>query len=406
MRHSGRRNGWLVSFIASASVLLGANGVLAQEEAHIVQPGETMFRIAMRYGVDVETLAAANNIANTWQIYAGQSLIIPSEESISAPVNEIIPVENIGPETYIVQRGDFLDSIARRYDLSQSELLELNNLTNPNLIYAGQELIVSIPTLDPITAAPEALPAEVVSEEVEAAIEEILPVEVAESPAVEAAVEEAAETVVEAAEEAAEDVQPRQTHIIQPGEQLASIANRYGVSWVDIARMNNITNPNIVYVGQSLIIPGEGESREPINRVGNEVHRDIGLLEAPAAPAAYQMEGRILLVDLSDSRVYAYEDGALVHNVLASTGLPATPTVQGDFAVYMKYEAQLMTGPGYYLPDVPWVMYFYSGYALHGAYWHNNWGVPMSHGCVNLPNEEARWFFEWAEVGTPVRVQA
>lgn len=64
-----------------------------------------------------------------------------------------------------------------------------------------------------------------------------------------------------------------------------------------------------------------------------------------------------------------------------------------------------MTGPGYRLPHVPYVMYFYKGYALHGTYWHNNFGRPMSHGCVNLPTPIAEQLYHWAEIGTPVVVQ-
>jgi lipoprotein-anchoring transpeptidase ErfK/SrfK len=91
---------------------------------------------------------------------------------------------------------------------------------------------------------------------------------------------------------------------------------------------------------------------------------------------------------------------------MGSLGLPATPTVKGSYTVQRKYESKTMSGPGYYLTGVQRSMYFYAGYALHGAYWHNNWGQPMSHGCVNRPNEEALWFYEWAPVGTPVLVQA
>ena len=64
-----------------------------------------------------------------------------------------------------------------------------------------------------------------------------------------------------------------------------------------------------------------------------------------------------------------------------------------------------MSGPGYYLPDVPFIMYFYKGYGLHGTYWHNNFGQPMSHGCVNMPTPEAEWAYNWAGIGTPVIVQ-
>jgi lipoprotein-anchoring transpeptidase ErfK/SrfK len=82
------------------------------------------------------------------------------------------------------------------------------------------------------------------------------------------------------------------------------------------------------------------------------------------------------------------------------------PTPVGRYRIYVKYVSTLMRGPGYYLPNVPYTMYFYGGYGLHGTYWHNNFGRPMSHGCVNLPTAEAKWFFDWAPVGTPVIVKA
>lgn len=63
-----------------------------------------------------------------------------------------------------------------------------------------------------------------------------------------------------------------------------------------------------------------------------------------------------------------------------------------------------MTGPDYYLPDVPYTMYFYKGYGIHGTYWHDNFGTPMSHGCVNMRTSEAAWLFDFASVGTLVNV--
>ena len=161
-------------------------------------------------------------------------------------------------------------------------------------------------------------------------------------------------------------------------------------------RRTTSSTPNQVTSGTELLIPG-----------GSVIEgADYSFISAPAAPAARIGVGKEIIVDLSDSRAYAYEDGKLIRNVLASTGLPGSPTVQGDFTVLRKYVAQTMTGPGYYLPDVPYVMYFYAGYALHGTYWHNNFGHPMSHGCVNLPTSEAEWFYGFTEIGTPVHVQA
>jgi lipoprotein-anchoring transpeptidase ErfK/SrfK len=85
----------------------------------------------------------------------------------------------------------------------------------------------------------------------------------------------------------------------------------------------------------------------------------------------------------------------------ASTGLPNTPTVLGKFKIYWKLTSTLMAGPNYYLPEVPYTMYFYAGYALHGTYWHNNFGQPMSHGCVNLETSQAKQLFDWADPIVP-----
>jgi lipoprotein-anchoring transpeptidase ErfK/SrfK len=109
-------------------------------------------------------------------------------------------------------------------------------------------------------------------------------------------------------------------------------------------------------------------------------------------------------VDLSNQRLVAYEGDTPVYWVTVSTGLPGTPTVTGQYRTYVKYPAQTMSGPGYYLPDVPYVMYFYQGYGIHGTYWHNNFGHPMSHGCVNTPTLDAQWLYNWADVGTLINV--
>jgi lipoprotein-anchoring transpeptidase ErfK/SrfK len=124
-----------------------------------------------------------------------------------------------------------------------------------------------------------------------------------------------------------------------------------------------------------------------------------------ACPPGVGETDRWILVDLTDQRTYAYEGTQLVNSFLVSTGTWRTPTVTGTFKIYVKYRYADMRGPGYHLRDVPYVMYFYKGYGLHGTYWHNNFGTPMSHGCVNLQTDEAGWLFNWASVGTVVHVQ-
>lgn len=113
---------------------------------------------------------------------------------------------------------------------------------------------------------------------------------------------------------------------------------------------------------------------------------------------------RWIEVNLTEQRVYAWEGDVLMNSFIVSTGTWATPTVTGTFSIWNKTRIQAMSGPGYYLPDVPFVMYFYKDYGFHGTYWHNNFGTPMSHGCVNLTIPDSEWLYNFASYGTTVKV--
>lgn len=122
---------------------------------------------------------------------------------------------------------------------------------------------------------------------------------------------------------------------------------------------------------------------------------------------SYPAEGngaRWIDVDLTNQMVYAYEGDVIVNSFVVSTGTAYTPTVTGKFKIWIKLKKTNMSGPGYFLADVPYTMYFYKGYGLHGTYWHNNFGTPMSHGCVNLSIPDAEWLYYWASEGTVVNV--
>jgi len=110
-------------------------------------------------------------------------------------------------------------------------------------------------------------------------------------------------------------------------------------------------------------------------------------------------------VNLTEQSLAAYEGTTLVYTARISSGKGYTPTRVGKFRIQRKLESQLMTGPGYYLPNVPHVMYFFYNFALHGAYWHDKWGTPTSHGCVNLPLDDAKWLYEWSEPKMPPNVK-
>ena len=120
-----------------------------------------------------------------------------------------------------------------------------------------------------------------------------------------------------------------------------------------------------------------------------------------------------IVVDRSEQMLYAYEGTELVLETPISTGLDLTPTPRGIFTIYRKTPTRYMQGPlpgisdQYYdLPGVPWNLYFTKeGGAIHGAYWHEEFGQQWSHGCVNLPLDIARTLYEWAPLGTQVLVQ-
>lgn len=132
-----------------------------------------------------------------------------------------------------------------------------------------------------------------------------------------------------------------------------------------------------------------------------------------ASPVLGQTTGeKRIEIDLSSQRLFAYQGDQLVYTFLVSTGKwGRTPT--GTFNIWVKLRATRMTGGNpaigtyYNLPNVQYTMYFYNaeipksrGYGLHGAYWHNNFGHPMSHGCINMRTEEAKLIYDWADPPT------
>ncbi len=125
----------------------------------------------------------------------------------------------------------------------------------------------------------------------------------------------------------------------------------------------------------------------------------------PVLGVAYPNE-RWVEIDLSEQKLWAWDNGQLYLETPISTGLPWTPTPTGEFRIWIKLRYTKMSGGEgkdyYYLPNVPYVMYFgndkvpdWKGYGLHGTYWHNDFGNQRSHGCVNLPTPIAEKLFYW-----------
>ena len=137
--------------------------------------------------------------------------------------------------------------------------------------------------------------------------------------------------------------------------------------------------------------------------------RDISQIPTSVLGASSSMEEKSIDVNLSEQRLYMKEGDKNVGSFLISSG-KWSPTPTGQWPIWIKLRYTRMKGGSkalgtyYDLPNVPYTMYYDRGYGIHGAYWHSNFGHPMSHGCINMKPEEAGIVFNWAEVGTKVRV--
>lgn len=331
----------LLAIMIGCSGLMLATPAYAQETVHVVQRGESLIQIARQHGVQLEALMALNGISDANMIYIGQRLLIPGNPGAGAYGTPVTDEALPGNHGYyVVGRGDTLSQIAQRHGMSLTDLMRLNLITDPSTIYVGQRLRV--------TARAQPL----------------------------------------AGEQPSQPQVADQIYVVQRGDSLYAIAARFDTTVQALMAANGLPNPNFVWVGQRLRI----RAGEPLAQTA---------LIAAGAPEDGK---RWIEVNLSNQTLTAWQGDVAVMHTSISSGTDWFPTVTGRFQIERKYTKQRMTGPDYDLPNVPWVMYFYSGYAIHGAYWHTKFGSPTSHGCINMRIDEAEMLYHWADFGTEVYI--
>lgn len=362
-------------------ILLAVGSVAAAvyaDTSYKVQPGDTLSGIAYRYGVTVDAIMVANGLASRSTIYAGQVLTIPSSGSTpSTPPTQSPP--QASPGTYVVQPGDNLITLASKYGVAREALAAANGISPSSFLYIGQVLTIPgkaqppAPTSTPLPPTPipsptaASVPAQLTT----------TPQPVTSAPAAEAG-------------------KPIQ-YTVQSGDNLSSIAARFSTTVEALVDLNNLSDSNTLYAGQVLtIIKGNDQNNKPPAKT------PVAKPTVPTGPFGPKWVD----VNLSTQTMVAYEGQTPVYTARVSSGVYKHPTVVGTYRVYAKYRTTRMQGgegvEHYDIPNVPYTLYFYSGYALHGAFWHNNFGHPMSHGCVNLSVNDSKWMYDWAPIGTMV----
>ncbi len=186
--------------------------------SYIVEVGDSIGTVAEKFGTDITTIRELNYLRGD-DILVGQEIRVPSAPGIS---QEGLPTPTPPPFEYTVQQGDALGSIAQEFGVDQTTLLNANALADPNNLQPGQTLVIPGVANTGSAAANDA-----------------------------SSGEEASEAQSDAAPAGAQA-----THVVQAGEQLAQIAQLYGVSAAEIALVNGLQNANIIRPGQELIIPG------------------------------------------------------------------------------------------------------------------------------------------------------
>jgi len=368
--NTGSRFGWR----ASIGLLLLATVVLLQPVTshaappgadtvvYVVKPGDTLRSIAAANGTTISAIVRANNMANPDVIYPGQRLTIPGRGSTApvippaAPTAAPAPPAPAGPTAgagvyHTVKLGDTLEKIARAYGTTATAISSANSITNPDLIWVGQKLLIPGAT-GPSAPAPKATA-------------KPQPQPAPASPKV---------------------------YVVQAGETLSQIANRYGTTVAAIMAANDLPSADKISVGQRLTI-SKGGGSAPVT---------------VAKPTKF-------VVSISQQRCWLYAGETVIAKWVCSTGRPGSGTRPGTYRIQSKLPKAYGSTWNIWMPY--WLGIYWAGASengIHGLPWNAKSGVQVwtgyvgrriTYGCVMLDNVNAKMLYNMAWIGMPVVIK-
>jgi LysM repeat protein len=402
---------------------------------YVVQPGDRLVDIAARFGVSASAIVRANGLTNADTIFPGQRLIIPSPTANITPTATRTPAPvpggpgaapgpvpggpaSGGPgsapalpaTTYTIQLGDTLASIARQFGVSVAALQEANRIANPDLIWVGQKLLIPQPgatapqaTATTATGANVPFPATATPRADATAGPVTSPSAPATSaPAASAPVTSAPATSAPAATRpptATPEITPTapRIHIVQPGDTLSKIAQKYGVSVEALVAVNGLGSADLIGVGVRLIIPAKGSD-------GN----------AASAPV---VAGRAtkFVASISQQRCWLYNGETVIARWICSTGRRGAATRPGTYKIQSKLPKAYGSTWNIWMPY--WLGIYWAGASENGIHglpwdaktgvqiWSGNVGKPITFGCLMLDNVNAKMLYDLAWIGMPVVIR-
>lgn len=364
---------------------------------YVVQPGDRLTDIAARYGVTASVLVQANGLANSDTIFVGQRLTIPAG-SVSTPAPQASGMPGTGQDTkYTVQRGDTLAAIARKFGVSMAALQQANDLRNPDIIWAGQRLVIPrIPSATTETPAPTPQPTETSPVPAQPAAEA--------SPTAQPTPEPSPSAVPTAtksptAQPTAKPSVPK-THTVQAGETLSQIARLYGVSVDALVASNDLASADLIHVGMRLKIPAKGSS---------------GSSSSGTTTTAPKGKATKFVASISEQRCWLYSGTTVIAKWTCSTGRRGAGTKVGTFKVQSKMEKAYGSRWNIWMPY--WLGIYWAGSSENGIHglpwnastgvqiWSGNVGMPITYGCVMLNNTHAKMLYDMAYIGMPVIIR-